>query len=159
MGILNVSAGRFELSVKNPSPAKIVVVEDNSADVFLLRHALDQHEKSYLLEVLRDGEEAIDFVNQQRSAGHQAEPCVIVLDLHLPKHDGTAVLRVIRQEPALALVHVVALTTLASPKDEQEVRDLGVRLYKAKPTLVEEWIKLAGEILEICREQTRAAYV
>ena len=159
MGILNVSAGRFELSVKNPSPAKIVVVEDNSADVFLLRHALDQHEKSYLLEVLRDGEEAIDFVNRQRSAGHQAEPCVIVLDLHLPKHDGTAVLRVIRQEPALALVHVVALTTLASPKDEQEVRDLGVRLYKAKPTLVEEWIKLAGEILEICREQTRAAYV
>lgn len=147
------------MSVKNPSPAKIVVVEDNSADVFLLRHALDQHEKSYLLEVLRDGEEAIDFVNQQRSAGHQAEPCVIVLDLHLPKHDGTAVLRVIRQEPALALVHVVALTTLASPKDEQEVRDLGVRLYKAKPTLVEEWIKLAGEILEICREQTRAAYV
>ena len=147
------------MSVKNPSPAKIVVVEDNSADVFLLRHALDQHEKSYLLEVLRDGEEAIDFVNRQRSAGHQAEPCVIVLDLHLPKHDGTAVLRVIRQEPALALVHVVALTTLASPKDEQEVRDLGVRLYKAKPTLVEEWIKLAGEILEICREQTRAAYV
>jgi CheY-like chemotaxis protein len=159
VGILNVSAGRFELSVKNPSPAKIVVVEDNSADVFLLRHALDQHEKSYLLEVLRDGEEAIDFVNRQRSEGHQAEPCVIVLDLHLPKHDGTAVLRVIRQEPALALVHVVALTTLASPKDEQEVRDLGVRLYKAKPTLVEEWIKLAGEILEICREQTRAAYV
>ena len=147
------------MSVKNPTPAKIVVVEDNSADVFLLRHALDHHEESYLLEVLRDGEEAIDFVNRQRSAGQEAEPCVIVLDLHLPKHDGTAVLKVIKQEPALALVHVVALTTLASPKDEQEVRELGVRLYKAKPTLVEEWIKLAGEILAICHEQTRAAYV
>jgi CheY-like chemotaxis protein len=147
------------LSVKSPTPAKIVVVEDNSADVFLLRHALDQHEESYLLEVLRDGEEAIDFVNRRRSARNEAEPCVIVLDLHLPKHDGTAVLRVIKQEPALALVHVVALTTLASPKDEQEVRELGVRLYRAKPTLVEEWIKLAGEILEICHEQSRAAYV
>jgi len=133
------------------------VVEDNSADIFLLRHALDQHNEGYILEVLRDGEEAIDFVNQQRLAGHHGEPCVIVLDLHLPKHDGTAVLKVIKQEPALALVHVVALTTLASPKDEQEVRDLGVRLYRAKPTLVEEWIKLAGEILEICHEQTRAA--
>ena len=147
------------MSGKNPSPAKIVVVEDNSADVFLLRHALDQHEESYLLEVLRDGEEAIDFVNRQRSAGQDAEPCVIVLDLHLPKHDGTAVLKVIKQEPALALVHVVALTTLASPKDEQEVRELGVRLYKAKPSLVEEWIKLAGEILAICHEQSRAACV
>jgi chemotaxis family two-component system response regulator Rcp1 len=147
------------LSAKPSSAAKIVVVEDNSADVFLLRHALDQHKNEYRLEVLRDGEEAIDFVNRQRVLGPHTEPCVIVLDLHLPKHDGTAVLKVIKQEPALALVHVVALTTLASPKDEQEVRDLGVRLYKAKPSLVEEWIKLAGEILDICHEQGRAAFV
>ncbi|MGA2880215.1 MAG: response regulator [Bryobacteraceae bacterium] len=147
------------MSAKNSSPAKIVVVEDNSADVFLLRHALDQHDEEYVLEVLRDGEEAIEFVNRLRSAGPRAEPCVIVLDLHLPKHDGTAVLKVIRQESALALVHVVALTTLASPKDEQEVRELGVQLYKAKPTLVEEWIKLAGEILKICHDQIRAALV
>jgi two-component system response regulator len=147
------------LSAKHPSPARIVVVEDNSADVFLLRHALDQHAEQYLLDVLRDGGEAIHFVNAQRSAGRDAEPCVIVLDLHLPKHDGTEVLKAIKQEPALAFVRVVALTTFASPKDEQEVRNLGVRLYKAKPTLVEEWIKLAGEILEICREQTSAAFV
>jgi CheY-like chemotaxis protein len=146
------------LSSKNPSPAKIVMVEDNAADVFLLRHALDQHPEKYILEVLRDGEEAIEFVTRHRSAGRNAEPCVIVLDLHLPKHDGTAVLKVIKQEPVLAMVHVVALTTLASPKDEQEVRELGVRLYRAKPTLVEEWIKLAGEILEICREYTTAIF-
>ena len=144
---------------KSSSPAKIVVVEDNSADVFLLRHALEQHTEEYVLEVLRDGEEAIQFVEFQRSAGPHAEPCVIVLDLHLPKQDGAAVLKVIKQEPALALVNVVALTTLASPKDEQEVRDLGVRLYKAKPTLLDEWIKLAGEILEICHEQSRVAFV
>jgi len=147
------------LKEKSSSPAKIVVVEDNSADVFLLRHALEQHNEEYVLEVLRDGEEAIQFVEFQRSAGPHAEPCVIVLDLHLPKQDGTTVLKVIKQEPALAFVNVVALTTLASPKDEQEVRDLGVRLYKAKPTLLDEWIKLAGEILEICHEQSRVAFV
>jgi CheY-like chemotaxis protein len=146
------------LSEKHPSPAKIVVVEDNSADVFLLRHALDQHTEEYVLDVLHDGEEAIEFVNRLSSANPPEDPCVIVLDLHLPKHDGTVVLKVIKQEPALSLVNIVALTTLASPKDEQEVRDLGVRLYRAKPTLVEEWIKLAGEILEICREQMRVAY-
>ena len=146
------------MSEKHPSPAKIVVVEDNSADVFLLRHALDQHAEEYVLDVLHDGEEAIEFVNRLSSANPPEDPCVIVLDLHLPKHDGTVVLKVIKQEPALSLVNIVALTTLASPKDEQEVRDLGVRLYRAKPTLVEEWIKLAGEILEICREQMRVAY-
>lgn len=147
------------MSANHPSHAKIVMVEDNSADVFLLRHALDQHQDKYMLEVLRDGEEAIDFVNRQRMAGPHAEPCVIVLDLHLPKHDGAVVLKVIKEEPALSLVNVVALTTLASPKDEQEVRDLGVRLYRAKPTLVDEWIKLAGEILAICREHMRVAFV
>ena len=147
------------MSANHPGQAKIVMVEDNSADVFLLRHALDQHQDKYMLEVLRDGEEAIDFVNRQRHAGPHAEPCVIVLDLHLPKHDGAVVLKVIKEEPALALVNVVALTTLASPKDEQEVRDLGVRLYRAKPTLVDEWIKLAGEILAICREHMHVAFV
>ena len=144
------------MSDKRNSPAKIVVIEDNSADVFLLRHALDQHAEPYVLDVLRDGEEAIDFVNHLRD-GSPIEPCVIVLDLHLPKHDGAVVLKVIKQEPSLASVRIVALTTLASPKDEQEVRDLGVRLYRAKPTLVEEWVKLAGEILELCHEQSSMA--
>ena len=145
--------------MKNPSPAKILVVEDNPADVFLLRHALDQHSKEYVLHVLSDGAEAIDFVNLHCLTGAQDEPCVIVLDLHLPKYDGAEVLKKIRQEPGLAFVRVVALTTLASPRDEQQVRDLGVRLYKAKPNLLEEWIKLAGEILELCHEQGQMAFV
>src|ERR1700679_2050438 len=95
--------GRNELSETHSSAAKIVVVEDNSADVFLLRHALDQHQEGYILDVLRDGEEAIEFVNRHRSAGPHADPCVIVLDLHLPKYDGTAVLRGIKEEPSVAL--------------------------------------------------------
>jgi CheY-like chemotaxis protein len=140
--------------------AKILVIEDNSADVFMLRHALDQHADPYILQVLRDGQEAIEFVNSQRSGGARSEggkdePCVIVLDLHLPKHSGAAVLKAIKQEPVLAHVGVVALTTTASPRDEQEVRDLGVSLYRDKPSLVDEWIKLAAEILEICRQHYR----
>lgn len=146
------------MSSDKPTPAKILIVEDNAADIFLLRHALDQHEDEYVLEVLRDGEEAIEFVKVQRLTGiREEQPCVIVLDLHLPKHDGPAVLRAIRQEPVLDHVHVVALTTLASPRDEEDVRALGVRLYRAKPGNLEDWIELAGKILEICREQSRMA--
>ena len=138
--------------------AKILVIEDNAADVFLLRHALDQHNEEYILEVIRDGEAAIEFVSVQRTTGiSEGQPCVIVLDLHLPKHDGAAVLKVIRQEPVLEHVQVVALTSLASPRDEEEVRELGVRLYRAKPVNVEDWIQLAGKILEICREHKRVA--
>jgi CheY-like chemotaxis protein len=142
--------------IAEPSPAKILVIEDNPGDVFLLRPALNKHHEPYVLEILRDGQEALEFISVQR-AGAQEEPCVIVLDLHLPKHSGADVLKVIRQEPVLAHIQVVALTTLASPSDEQEVRELGVRLYKAKPNQMEEWIKLAAEILEICREHSRIA--
>jgi CheY-like chemotaxis protein len=141
-----------DLSSEHPSPAKILVVEDNSGDIFLLRHALDAHGKEYVLDVLHDGGEALEFVDRQRALRRQADPCVIVLDLHLPKHNGAAVLKAIRQEPVLAHVDVIALTTLASPHEEQEVRELGVRLYRAKPLRVADWIELAGEILEICRE-------
>jgi len=140
------------MSKSSASPARILVVEDNQADVFLLRHALDEHAEDYLIEVLRDGAEAIQFVEQQRIIASDPTPCAIVLDLHLPKHDGAAVLRVIRHEPTLSHIHVVALTSLASPTEENEVRNLGIRLYRAKPTDLDEWIKLAGEILELCRE-------
>jgi CheY-like chemotaxis protein len=139
------------------SPAKILVVEDNSADVFLLRHALRENGEEFVIEVLHDGAQALEFVDQQRNAGAKASPCVIVLDLHLPKHNGAAVLKAIREEPMLAHIQVIALTTLASPAEEQEVRDLGVRLYRAKPSHVDEWIKLAGEIMGICREHSTVA--
>jgi CheY-like chemotaxis protein len=134
------------------SPARILVVEDNQADVFLLRHALDEHGKEYQLEVLRDGGEALRFVEHQRVLASDPNPCAIVLDLHLPKHDGAAVLKAIRDEPTLAHIQVVALTSFASPTEEKEVRELGIRLYRAKPTDLDEWIRLAGDILAICNE-------
>jgi chemotaxis family two-component system response regulator Rcp1 len=134
------------------SPARILVVEDNQADVFLLRHALDEHRKGYQLEVLRDGAEALRFVEDQRTLTRDPNPCAIVLDLHLPKHDGAAVLKAIRDEPTLAHIHVVALTSFASPTEEKEVRELGIRLYRSKPTDLDEWINLAGDILAICND-------
>ena len=134
----------------NNTPARIVVIEDNSADIAVLRYALDHHTQDYRLEVLLDGEAAIQFVEDQRKAAEPV-PCVIVLDWHLPKHDGGAVLRAIRHEPELAHVNIVALTTV-SPQDEKEIKRLGVRLYAAKPLELDGWRTLALQILEICRE-------
>ena len=144
------------MSKPKSSPDRILLVEDNPGDVLLLRLALDQHEALYVLEVLRDGAEAIRFVNDQWT-DTEPEPCVIVLDWHLPKHDATRVLDWIRQAPRLAHVHVVALTSMVSPKDEIEIQRLGVRLYRTKPTDLEGWHLLAGEILEICRENSMSA--
>lgn len=136
------------------SPAKILVIEDNPGDLVLLRYGLDHHQQDYILSVLVDGEEAIRFVESQRSVS-SPEPCVIVLDLHLPKHSGPAVLKEIRQEPSLSHVHIVVWTTQGSPAEESEVRKLGVRLYAKKPPQLDGWISLGGEILALCHEPSK----
>jgi two-component system response regulator len=137
---------------KYTKPAQIVVMEDNPGDVHLLRMALDHHGEEYQLEILQDGEAALRFVESQRIHPSEPEPCVIVLDLHLPRHDGKAVLQAIRLAPPLAHVRVVALSSLPSPKDEMEVLRLGVRICRTKPMILDEWLQLAGEILAICHE-------
>jgi chemotaxis family two-component system response regulator Rcp1 len=137
---------------KHKNPAQLLVMEDNPADVHLLRLALDQQGEEYRIDLLQDGEEAIRFVRRQRLSPAEPEPCVIILDLHLPRHDGKAVLRAIKQEPVLAHVHVVALSSMPSPSDEREVLRMGARLCRAKPMDLDEWQALAAEILAICRE-------
>jgi len=144
------------LTKTTKQPARIVIVEDSEMEIWLLRHAFKQTGEGAVLETLRDGEEAMRFVEHQRKSDAEPDPCVIVLDLHLPKYDGTAVLRAIREEPGLAHMRVVVLTTLASPKEEAEVRQLGVSLYRVKPKALADYNVLAREILEVCHEPVAA---
>lgn len=133
-------------------PAHIVVIDDNPSDVYLLRYALNQLRQPYELKVLRDGEEALQFVDWHRTRTDEPRPCVIVLDLHLPRYDGLSVLRAIKKEPALAHIQVVILTAQASPDEEYEMLNLGVRLYRAKPSNLVELAAVAAEILDVCKE-------
>jgi CheY-like chemotaxis protein len=138
-------------------PASIVVVEDSPADVLLLRHALSQHSEPFEVQVLKDGAEALAFLDAQLQYQEPA-PCVIVLDLHLPKHDGLSVLAALRSQPGLSHIRVVALSSFASPRDQAQIHSLGVRLYCEKPGDLDGWIALARSILDICREPAAVAY-
>lgn len=131
-------------------PHYIVVIDDNPGDTALLRHALDEQREPYHLEVLRDGEAAIAFV-RDHCYNCRPEPCLIVLDLHLPRYDGAAVLRAIRAEPELAHVKVVILTSLASPQERAEILALGVDLYRNKPADWDGILELARQLVDICK--------
>jgi len=133
------------------------MIEDSPADILLLRHALDEQGAAYEIEVLRDGAQALQFVATQRTSNDEPRPCVIVLDLHLPKHNGVTVLEAIKREPALLHIHVVALSSFASPHDEAEIRALGVRRYCEKPLDLDGWLTLASDILALCRESAFTA--
>lgn len=135
-------------------PAHILLIEDDSGDIHRLRLALDQQGHKYELQVLRDGAEALLFVDRHRMASiSDPEPCVIILDLHIPKHGGVAVLQVIRRAPVLSHIHVLVLTSATSPEEELEARYLGVRLYREKPSDPSGFLEVAQVIFEICKGQ------
>jgi two-component system response regulator len=140
------------------SPHRIILIEDNPADTVLLRHALDEQSEPYVLEVLLDGEAAIRYV-REHCRRENPEPCLIVLDLHLPRYDGATVLREIRSHSELAHVTVAVLTTSASPKERDEVLQLGVSLYCTKPMNWDDNLELARKLMELCnRSRVIAAH-
>ena len=131
-------------------PARILVIEDNEADIQLLRLALDQQDEEYELEILSDGEEALRFVHENRTGLREPEPCVILLDLHLPRYDGMAILHAIRETPPLEHIQVVVLSGLVTPRQEAELVGLKA-FYRKKPSTLDELSELAGEIFAICK--------
>lgn len=96
----------------------ILVVEDNAADVSLLRIALDSQREEYDLTVLRDGEEALRFVEKRTALGTR-EPCVILLDLHLPKYDGMEILRALKETASPTHLNILMLSSIARQEEER----------------------------------------
>jgi len=133
----------------------ILVIEDNQADIFILRHAFDQVGEPYMLEVLTDGEAALAFIGEHRRGAREPHPCVILLDLHLPKYNGIEVLAAIREEPPLSHIHVVVLTSRASPHEEKQVTELG-GICCLKPAGLQATKLLASEIISLCKGRVTA---
>lgn len=122
----------------------ILLIEDNPMDVDLTRRAFIRHNLANPLEVLRDGQEALDFIVGWRAG--EPLPSVILLDLKLPKVSGLEVLRAIRTHPDLATVPVVVLTSSAEDEDIHEAYSLGANSYIIKPVDFEKFIDVARQI-------------
>jgi len=115
---------------------EILLVEDNPADAELTVHALRRGNLANDIEVVRDGEEALDFLFHRGSfAGRQnSRPLrLVLLDLKLPKVDGLEVLRVIKSDPATRSIPVVVLTSSTEETDLVRSYELGVNSYIQKP--------------------------
>jgi len=120
----------------NEVAVKILLVEDNEADVELTLHALRVNHLANSIQVVRDGEEALDFLfcrGQFANRSMNAVPYLILLDLKLPKVDGLEVLREIKNDPHTRPIPVVVLTSSKEEKDMVGSYQLGVNSYIQKP--------------------------
>ncbi|HEV8661853.1 MAG TPA: response regulator [Candidatus Methylomirabilis sp.] len=128
-------------------PVPILLVEDNPADVELTLRAFKQRKLSNPIAVVRDGEEALDYVHRRgRFAGDAPIPGVILLDLRLPKVDGLEVLREVKAHPVYRNIPVVVLTTSAEDRDIKKSYELGAASYIVKPVEFEKFLQVVERI-------------
>ena len=114
----------------------ILLVEDNPDDEELTLRALSRNNISNQVVVVRDGQEAVDWLEGTGPhAGRDPDdiPALILLDLKLPKIDGLDVLRRLRANPRTALVPVVILTSSKEDRDRASGYQSGANSYVQKP--------------------------
>jgi len=133
-----------------PKPV-ILLAEDDENDVFFMRRALQKSQVNFALEVVHDGQQAVDYLSGRGSFSDGEQhplPMVILLDLKMPFLDGFEVLTWIRTQPSLNGIPVAVLTSSAEERDRRRAAELGACAYFVKPPkaeTIQEIVRLVQE--------------
>lgn len=128
---------------------QILLVEDNLHDIELTLHALKQSNVTNRIEVVRDGEEALDFLFHRgvyTSNAPEPRPRLVLLDLKLPKVDGLEVLKVMKSDPRTRVIPVVVMTASREERDLLASYELGVNSYIVKPVDFDKFIEAVKQV-------------
>ena len=123
-------------------PLRLLIIEDNHADVFLMKKALEDASISAEVTVCGDGEAAVRVLN---SPEMQNPPDAIIIDLSLPRIQGVDVLRKILQRPGYASTPVMVFTSSPSPSDRHRVELLTGARYVQKPSGLDNFLREVAE--------------
>jgi chemotaxis family two-component system response regulator Rcp1 len=135
---------------------RILVVEDNESDVFLLERALKKQDFPFELVHLLNGREALAFIRRQGAYTNAAIPNLILLDLNLSKYTGEDILREVRNAAHLADVPVCVWSSSRSRRDESALKDLGVSQVIPKPSGLGQFMEI-GKIIKDLMADAKAA--
>ena len=127
---------------------RILMVEDDPRDVELSLNALEEYNLANEVVVVRDGEEALNYLTYQGqyAARPSGNPAVMLLDLKLPKVDGLEVLRQVKLNEKLKMIPVVVLTSSHEEKDLVASYTLGVNAYVVKPVDFHQFVNAIKEL-------------
>jgi two-component system response regulator len=133
----------------NPS-GDVLLVEDNKADIQLTLHVLSEESAGYQVHVLRDGEEALNFLLGQGPYANAPKPvfALVLLDLKLPKVNGLEVLKEIKNNSSTKALPVVVLSSSNQVQDVDTSYQLGANGYVQKPVGFEEFSDAIRRIAE-----------
>ncbi|MGX4711858.1 response regulator [Rhodococcus ruber] len=129
-------------------PIDVLLVEDDPGDELMTREAFADNDIGNELHVVRDGEQALDFVYRRGDYADAPRPELILLDLNLPKYDGRQVLETIKGDPELADIPIVVLTTSAAEEDIARSYRLHANAYVTKPVDLDQFLGTVRQIDE-----------
>lgn len=126
----------------------ILLVEDNEGDILLTSEALHEGKIMNKLSVVRDGKEAIDFLNKTGVYTNAAWPDLILLDVNLPRKNGHEVLKYIKTHPDFKIIPVIMLTTSSAQEDINLSYQNYANCYITKPIELNDFMAAVAKIEE-----------
>jgi CheY-like chemotaxis protein len=124
--------------------SSILLVDDSEFDVELTLLALQQSKLASVVEVARDGEEALAWIPRWECG--EPPPAVILLDINMPRVDGLEVVRQLKIHPSLRVIPVVMLTSSSLPRDVAAAYLAGANSYIVKPVGFDQIARVTAQI-------------
>ncbi|MEV1332323.1 response regulator [Micromonospora costi] len=121
------------MGANSPNPVRILVVDDDPGDVLMIEEALADSDVDKVIDVVGDGQEAMEFLRREGRHAEAMRPDVILLDLNMPRMDGRQVLGEVKQDDDLRTIPVVVLTTSNADTDILGSYTLQANAYVTKP--------------------------
>jgi len=129
---------------------EILLVEDNEGDVILTLEIFNELMLLNKINVVKDGEQAIRYLNKQKEFENVKTPDLIFLDINLPKINGKEVLQYIKSQPLLKSIPVIVLTTSSSRLDEEECFKNNAKFYIIKPLQINTLLQAIASLKVFC---------
>jgi CheY-like chemotaxis protein len=129
----------------------VLYVEDEENDVILMRRAWETAGLLSALQIAVDGEQAVAYLAGEETYADRNKyplPCLVLLDLKLPKLSGLDVLKWIRDQPAFYTLRVVVLSSSNRPLDIHAAYARGANAYLVKPSSIKGLVEMASSVRE-----------
>jgi CheY-like chemotaxis protein len=123
-----------------------LLVEDNEGDILLTKEAFEDAKLLTRLSVVRDGKEAVDFLNKHGAFKEVETPDLLLLDVNLPKKNGHEVLKFIKEDENLKHIPVIMFTTSSSEKDINLSYQNHANCYITKPVDVNDFLSVITKV-------------
>jgi CheY-like chemotaxis protein len=128
-------------------PAHILLVEDNEGDILLAAEAVSEISIANTISVVKDGWQAIQFLEKKENYSAESSPDIILLDINLPKMNGLEVVRHIKTSPHLRHIPVIIFTTSASARDISQSYENYANCFITKPVEVGDFLRTIASIV------------